>query len=312
MVWQMRPRLPPLNALRAFEAAARNLSVTKAADELCVTPAAVTQQLKILEDALGRRLIRRVGRGVELTENGQQLFPVLCRTFSDISSAVTGLTSHSAMKLRTSFLATVAQRWLAPRLIGFRQQFPDIAVAVSTSFRLVDFAREDIDVALRLGYGSWPGLHSTFVMNEELFPVCSPTLLREATLPAGSDLLRRHSLVHTIVRPTDWHAWHVEAGLEDFGATSGFHCQNSALALEMAEYGLGLAIGRTPLVISALASGRLVAPFAARLSNPMSYYLVCQDTAARRPEIARFRDWIVNEGIETMEAIKKYIRRSDP
>jgi LysR family glycine cleavage system transcriptional activator len=300
-----------LNALRAFEAAARNLSVTKAADELCVTPAAVTQQLKILEDALGRRLIRRAGRGVELTENGQQLFPVLRRTFSDISSAVTGLTSHSTTKLKTSFLATVAQRWLAPRLIEFRQQFPDIAVAVSTSFRLVDFTSEDIDIALRLGYGSWPGLHSTFVMNEELFPVCSPTLLRGAILPAGSDLLPRHSLVHTIIRPTDWQTWLIEAGIEDVDATAGYHCENSALALEMAEYGLGFAIGRTPLVISALKSGRLAAPFTVRLPNPMSYYLVCQQSDARRPEIVRFRDWIVNEGIETMEAIKKYSRRSD-
>jgi LysR family glycine cleavage system transcriptional activator len=272
----------------------------------------VTQQLKILEDALGRRLIRRVGRGVELTENGQQLFPVLRQTFSDISSAVTGLTSHRTMKLKTSFLATVAQRWLAPRLIGFRQQFPDIAVAVATSFRLVDFTREDIDIALRLGYGSWPGLHSTFVMNEELFPVCSPTLLRGVMLPAGSDLLRRHSLVHTIIRPTDWQAWLVEAGIEGVDATAGYHCENSALALEMVEYGLGFAIGRTPLVISALKSGRLAAPFTVRLPNPMSYYLVCQQSAARRPEIVRFRDWIVNEGIETMEAIKKYNRRSDP
>jgi LysR family transcriptional regulator, glycine cleavage system transcriptional activator len=300
-------RLPPLRAMRAFEIVARRLSIRMAAEEMNVTPAAVTQQVKALEDNLGRRLLRRAGRGVELTEDGTRLYDVLHRSFSDISAVISELTWHSPSQLNLSLLPTMAQRWLAPRLLRFRQKYPEVTVRISVSTKLVDFAAEDMDVALRLGRGSWPGLRATLVMDEELFPVCAPALLEGSALPADPEILHRHPLLHTILRPDDWRAWSEHAGVSGLSSSSGYHLENSALALEMAEHGMGFAIARTPLVISALAAGRLVAPFRARLSTDLSYHLVCPDAYARRPEIARFRGWILNEGRLTTEAMENYV-----
>ena len=308
----MLRRLPPLNALRAFEAAARHLSIKKAAEEIGVTPAAVTQQVKLLESDLECAILRRSGRGIELTEYGARLFYVLQRSFSDISSVVSELTSHNPNEINASLQPTLAQRWLAPRLVELHQEHPRISVHISMSQQPIDFTLEDIDVAMQFGSGAWPSLRSTFVMAEQMFPVCSPALADRYEFPMSLDVLRRNPILHTIASPDDWPEWLARNGINDASSISSHYLENSALALEVAEHGLGFAMARTPFVISALASGRLVAPFSVRLESEFAHYLVSQQSSARRPEVARFRDWIVRQGTETTEFMKNYSWREQP
>ena len=199
-------RLPSLNALRAFEAAGRHLSFTRAAEELHVTQAAVSHQIKSLEEQLGIRMFRRGPRGLLLTDAGQSYLPDVREAFQRLTFATDRLLEDDARgAITVSVLPSFAARWLVPRLTRFRADHPDVEVRVSADDRLADFDRDDVDEAIRYGRGDYPGLKSDRFLSEELFPVCSPDLLARLPLDRPEDL-GRHTLLHDDMR-IDWSVW---------------------------------------------------------------------------------------------------------
>ena len=292
----MARRLPSLNALRAFEAAARHLSFTRAAAELNVTQAAVSQQVKALEDRLGLSLFRRLNRALRLTDAGQSLFAAANQALDIVAAAVSRLSRlEGAGALTVSTLDSIAVTWLVPRLSRFRELHPDIDVRITTTDRLVDFDRDDVDMAIRYGRGTWPGHSVVRLMSEELFPVCSPALLAKGPpLETPADL-RHHTLLHDSMRE-DWRMWLMAAGVGGVvDATHGPAFQRSNLVIQAAVVGLGVALARSALVADELASGRLVKPFDISLPAEFAYYVVCPEDCAERPKIKAFRNWLLAE-----------------
>jgi LysR family glycine cleavage system transcriptional activator len=292
--------LPPsLRCLRAFEAVARHRNVTLAAEELGVTQPAVTQQLRLLEQHLGTRLVRADRRGVDLTAAGAVLATRLVRTFDDVRDALSdaaGLAGQAA-PLTLALLATLAQRWLIPRLPSFQAAHPDIEVRLLTTSRLVDLQREDVDLAIRVGDGQWPGCRSDFLFENALFPVASPTLLARMPLSAPDDLACHVFIsVDAPPRHDDWPRWLAHVGSENLAPQGRLSFASSAQALEAAAAGLGVAIAHTPFVEGDLRTGRLVAPFEARIVEPESFYLVAPRAAASLPRVAAFREWLLSAG----------------
>jgi LysR family glycine cleavage system transcriptional activator len=288
-------RLPPLNALRAFEAAARHLSFTRAAEELHVTQAAVSHQVKALEERLGVLLFRRLNRALLLTDAGQAYLPAIRDAFDAIAQATRRLKAQETTgTLTVTTLDSFAAKWLVPRLGRFRARHPEIDVRISTSGGLVDFAREDVDLGIRYGRGAYPGLHAVRFLTEEFFPVCSPALVAgDKPLETPADL-RHHTLLHDNMR-LDWRMWLMAAGVEGVDPTRGPAFSLSSLVVQAAVDGQGVALGRSALVADDLAAGRLVRPFTVSLPADFAYYIVYPAPAARQPKIVAFRDWLLEE-----------------
>jgi LysR family glycine cleavage system transcriptional activator len=290
--------LPPLNAVRVFEAAARHLSFTKAAEELHVTQAAVSHQVKALESYLGVKLFRRLNRALALTDEGQTYLPPVRRVFDQLYEATRRLTGGGGRaKLTISVLPSFAARWLVPRLGRFREAYPDIDVRLTPSVQLVDFTRDDVDVAIRYGKGRYPGLRADRLMTEEIFPVCSPALLRGPhPLKRPQDLKHQVLLHDEIGAHGDWRAWLLAAGVEGVDPTRGPVLTDSALVVQAAVAGQGVALARSALIQDDLASGRLVRPFELSLRPEFAYYIVCPRATAEQPKIAAFRNWLLEAG----------------
>jgi LysR family transcriptional regulator, glycine cleavage system transcriptional activator len=289
-------RLPSLNGLRAFEAAARHLSFTKAAEELSVTQTAISHQIKRLEEELGLRLFVRQNRTLTLTAEARDYLPGIRAAFQDLRLATERLKrKENENVLTVSTLTSFATKWLVPRLSRFQESHPSIDVRVTTSMALVDFARDGVDVGIRYGHGKWAGLRADWLMADQLFPVCSPALLHgDAPLRKPADLAR-HTLLHnTHDMEDDWRMWLTAAGLPtNLSKQPGLTFDLQFLTVQAAIDGLGVAIGRTSIVESDLAKGRLVAPFEMSLPADAGYYLVCPQTAADTPKIVAFRDWLI-------------------
>ncbi len=291
----MARRLPPLNAVRAFEAAARHLSFTKAAKELHVTQAAISHQVKALEAYLGLQLFRRLNRALVLTEEGQTYLPPVKRIFDHLYDATRRLTENEARgKLTVSVIPSLAARWLVPRLGRFREAQPDIDVRVAPSGHLVDFAREDVDLGIRYGRGRYPGLRVERLMTEDILPVCSPALLEGSRpLKRPSDL-RHHTLLHDEGH-AEWRTWLLAAGVDDVDATRGTVFTDSGMLIQAAAAGQGVALARGALAADDLASGRLVRPFDFNLPAEFAYYIVCPEATADQPKVVAFREWLLQE-----------------
>lgn len=291
----MARRLPPLNALRVFEAAARHLSFTRAAEELNVTQAAVSHQIKGLEAHLELKLFRRLNRALLLTDPGQAYFPPVRDALDALAQATKRLGADEQVgRLTVSTLVSFAANWLVPRLGRYRTLNPEIDVRVTTSDFHVDFARQDVDLAIRYGRGGWPGLDAVRLMTEEVFPVCSPALLRGGPpLRAPSDL-DRYTLLHDEMRE-DWRMWLMAAGALNIDADRGPGFSNSNLVIQAAIAGEGVALGRSVLVADDLAAGRLVRPFDMSLPGEFAYYVVCPEADAKRPKVEAFRNWLLDE-----------------
>ncbi|WP_191060664.1 transcriptional regulator GcvA [Geminicoccus harenae] len=294
--------IPGLGMLRTFEAAARHLNFTRAAEELDVTPAAVSAQIRSLEDVLGVRLLWRTSRSVRLTEAGEVLLEAVSESLDRIGQAVDRIRAPSgrpSLKISTGF--SFAAKWLVPRLERFRRHHPDLDVRLDVSERLADFLRDEVDVAIRFGAGVYPGLRSDRLFDEQVFPVCSPRLLHGDPPLRAPDDLRHHALIHEAWQSQDgtwpdWRMWLLAAGLEDIDLGRGLHVQQSALAIQAAVDGQGVALGNTSLVADDLAAGRLVQPFALSLNVPgFAYYLVAPRRSADRPVVRAFRDWLMAE-----------------
>lgn len=291
----MARQLPPLNALRVFESAARHLSFTRAADELNVTQAAVSHQIKTLEDRLGLTLFKRMNRSLLLTDEGQTLAPAVTEALGIILSAVDRLHRHDQSgALTISTMDSFASSWLVPRLSRFQRLHPDIDVRILTSDTLVDMVRDNVDLAIRFGHGDWPGLHIERLMDENVFPVCAPNAITEdkpLNIPAD---LKRHTLLHDDMQ-ADWSLWCESMGVTGFDVRRGPSFQHSNLVIQAAMQGDGIALARGALVADLVKSGQLIRPFDFSLPSNFVYYFACPEANIRRPKVKAFRDWLFEE-----------------
>lgn len=295
----MTRKLPPLNALRAFEAAARHMSFTRAADELHVTQSAVSHQVKTLEDWLGFPLFRRRNRTIELSSEGFSYLPTLSAAFDELSEATVRLRMGRAERpLTLSTTDTFASSWLVPRLRRFRAAHPEIDVRITTSDGLVDFAQAGVDVGIRYGRGEWPGMTAKILMTEDLFPVCSPALLAHSPpLKVPADLAH-FTLLHDDMNE-DWPKWLAAAGATEVDASRGPLYGHSYLVIQAAIEGEGVALGRSALIGDALADGRLVRPFAGSVRLSWAHYVVWLDGTGEDTRIKKFYDWLMAEVAQT-------------
>lgn len=284
--------LPPLNALRAFEAAARHLSFTRAADELRVTQAAVSHQVKALEARLGVKLFRRLPRGLLLTEEGHSLLPDLRDGFDRLAQAVERVARGGHGALTISLLTTFAVGWLVPRLPQFQAMHPTIDVRLTTTGRLIDFAVEDVDVAIRYGVGGWRDLRLDKLFDDVLTPLCGPRFKGKLRRP--EDILSV-PLLHEHDGPYDWPVWFRTMNLPLEKAKKGPGFDSTRVAVHAAMAGAGVAIGAPFLFSDELASGTLSQPFPDVVPNGKAYWLVSPEATADRPKIKAFREWILAE-----------------
>ena len=297
----MPRQMYPLNALRAFEASARHLSFVKASEELSVTPAAVSHQVKKLEEYLGLPLFRRLSRGLLLTESGQLLQSELREVFLRLDKAMERvIDSDSRGTITVSVAPTFAVMWLIPRLQNFYTLHPDIDVRISTSLGLVDFQRDDFDAAIRLGSGQWFGLEAIKLFDESVTPMCSPRLLEGPDAIKSPDDLRKHVLLHNHSMDYDpdaptWAAWLEAAGASGVDASRGTHFSLPDHGLQASIDGAGVVLGWRSLAATDVAAGRVVEPFDLALPLGPSFYLVYPEAHALRPNIAAFRDWLMQE-----------------
>jgi len=289
----MARKLPPLKSLRAFEAAARHLSFTRAANELFVTQAAVSHQIKALEDFLGVSLFIRRNRKLLLTDEGQNYWPKIRDIFEILSAATEQVKAQGASgALTVSVVPTFATVWLVPRLSRFNQSYPDIEVRLKASDDTVDFVREDIDVAIYYDTGDYPGLHSINLLNERLTPLCSPSLLTGPNPLKKPEDLKRHTLLHD-GSTDDWRRWLKSAAVRGINLNHGPVFSHTAMVQQAAIYGQGIAMGHLVLSQADVQAGRLVQPFELMLESDFSYDIVCPVESAQRPKIKAFTDWLL-------------------
>jgi LysR family transcriptional regulator, glycine cleavage system transcriptional activator len=292
----MSARLPSLNGLRAFEAAARHLSFTQAASELNVTQTAISHQIKRLEHELGVRLFIRQNRALTLTAEASEYLPGVRAAFNDLRLATDRLLRREDDHVLTvSTLASLAAKWLLPRLSAFQEAHPGIDVRITTSATLVDFQRDNVDAAIRYGRGQWQGLRADWLMADEVFPVCSPALLKgDRPLRCPEDL-REHVLLHTSnANSDDWRLWLTAAGLpSNLSKQPGITFDLIFMTIQAAIDGIGVAMGRTSYVQDDIAKGRLVVPFKIALPSDAGFYLVSPQARRDSPKLAAFRQWLV-------------------
>lgn len=291
----MKRSLPPLNGLRAFEAAARHMSFTDAAEELSVTQAAISHQVRGLEQRLGLKLFVRRNRSLLLSEAGQAYLPAVRSAFDQLNEATEKLLQKDrGGHLTVTTTSSFAVKWLVPRLGGFQRANPEIDVRVSTGTSLVDFSREDVDIGIRYGRGQWPNLTAERLVAEDVMPVCAPSLVKGPSGLRKPADLKRFTLLHIGNFPDDWQVWLTAADVKGVDATRGVSFDFALAAYQAAMDGLGVALGRNPLVEPDLKAGRLVVPFEFKRSSEFAYYLVYPPEAIRRRKIKAFRDWVVS------------------
>lgn len=300
----MLRRLPPLNALKSFEAAARHESFTRAAEELCVTQGAVSQQVKALEAELGFKLFNRERQRLAITKAGREYLVVIRDALDRIAVGTERLMQRqSAGVLTVSTSPDFAAKWLVHRLGRFAEAYPDIDLRISATLHHVDFAREDVDVAVRHGDGRWDGLHVERLCAEQLFPVCSPKLVAgRQRLSKPADLLKV-PLLHLDERK-DWSAWLEAAGVAGAEISHGPVLNRASMVVDAAVDGHGVALARTALAAWDLINGRLVRPFTIALKLSKTYWIVCPRATAMLPKIATFRDWLLAEAADDTRRLK--------
>jgi LysR family transcriptional regulator, glycine cleavage system transcriptional activator len=301
-------RLPPLNSLRAFESAARHLSFSKAAEELFVTPAAISQQIKQLEGFLGVVLFRRMTRAVSLTEDAKVVLPTLTEGFDKLAHAVEHLSHADETGLLTvSTPPTFAAKWLLQRLPRFSDEYPDIDVRLDASLVPREFGRDGIDVSIRLGDGEFPGLHTSRIFDEEFSPVCSPRLIDSGNpLKQPSDI-KNHRLLHVDwgklqISLPDWRMWTHAAGIANAEQEHGLHFNVESMAIEAAINGDGVALVSHHAVVDDIEAGRLVRPFELTLPADYSYWLVCPQDHLHRVKVKAFCDWMSGEVVRDVRS----------
>jgi len=304
----MTRKLPPLKALRAFEATARHLSFTEAAEELHVTPAAIGHQVRALEDYFDQKLFIRSTRKVELTEVARWALPTVSQGFDLLADAGERLTApETSPALNLTVEPGFAARWLVQHLESFQRHYPEWDVRLSAGYDLVDLNQRRYDMAIRFGDGRYPGLRVHRLGLEEVFPVCSPALMEGSkTIRAPNDL-RHHTLLHedwVMVNEQVWPGWKMwlkATGADHVDPDPGPHFSNSALAIQAAVGGQGVALSSTAMVTDDLAAGRLLRPFGDEFKTQLetAYFLVYLPEVENEPKVIAFRDWLREEYYET-------------
>lgn len=299
--------IPGTGSLRAFEAAGRHLSFTRAAEELHVTPAAISHQIKEFEDQLDLRLLERTSRKMRLTAAGEILHAAVSEALAGLARAVGQVQrNRDGAALKVTASTSIAARWMVPRLDDFMKSLPGVDVRLDVSDRVRDFGRDGVDVAIRFGNGSYPGHRADRLFDNTIFPVCSPTLLKtKKPLQHPRDLLQ-HRLIHVewsapgVMWP-NWRMWMLAAGVSDYRETPGLRLDSSAVALQAAIEGQGVALGDSSLVADDLAAGRLVQPFALTIKGPpqFAYYVISPVETQNDPLVRAFREWILGEAAHT-------------
>ncbi|MEO0773710.1 MAG: transcriptional regulator GcvA [Pseudomonadota bacterium] len=300
----MRSNLP-LNALRAFEAAARHLSFKAAGAELHVTPAAISQQIKVLEDQVGTPLFIRLTRALQLTQAGQEALPLVTQALDGLEEATSRMTHHArAHSLTISVSPSFGAMWLVPRLERFYAKHPQIDIRIDGTDRRVDIARGEADLAIRYGAGGYGGVQVDHLFDQRNTPVCSPDLLHGMAPLGHQDDLRHHTLLHVIWKEADasWRMWLTAAGVTGVDAAKGPQFSQESMAVEAALEGQGVALLGDRLVADHLASGRLVCPFGDDLRPQLdfAYYLLSREGGPKADEVSAFRDWILQEARQAL------------
>lgn len=305
----MRPRLPPLNNLKAFEAAARHESFTRAAEELCVTQGAVSQQVKALEEGLGIKLFNRERQRLVITEAGRDYLTVVRDALDRIAVGTERLLQRqNAGVLTVSTSPDFAAKWLVHRLGHFAEAHSGIDLRVSATLHHVDFAREEVDLAVRHGDGNWPGLDAVQLSAEQLFTVCSPKLLSgRRRLGKPADILK-FPLIHLDSR-ADWTHWLRAAGVDEGAVTHGPVLNRASMVIDAAINGQGVSLARTTLAAWDLITGRLVRPFPDSLPLSKTYWIICPKATSGVPKIVTFRNWLLAEAAEDARRLKQALRR---
>lgn len=304
-----RRRLPPLNALRAFEAAARHLNFSRAADELSVTPGAVSQQIQNLEDYVGAALFKRTPKGLLLTDAAQTALPALREAFDRLAEAASLLTAAvDGRRLTLTAPPSFAAKWLVPRLGAFEQAHPQVDVWLSAGIELVDLTAGEVDVAIRYGAGRYPGLEVHRLITETVIPVVSPELIKENPLEGPQDLAH-HVLLHDGSPDLDdscpdWSMWLAARGLKGVDGQRGPRFNQSSLVIEAAMNGRGVALAKRTLAQADLEAGRLVAPLQIATAVDFAYYLVHPKAKGRLPQVKAFISWIEAEAQAHEEAMR--------
>jgi len=287
------PRIPPTQALRAFEAVARTGSLTRAAGAMHVTHGAISHQLKGLEDDLGVRLIERAGRGVRLTDEGARFAGRVRSALADLAEAVREITEHNnPRQFRVSVMPSFAARWLLPRIGRFMAAHPDIDLDVRASVTLTDFRRDDVEAALRYGGGNYPGVVSEHLLDDEYYPVCSPRL-GGGRLPTRPAEISRYLLLRS--DNEFWEPWFRAAGLDWPEPVRGPIYNDASHLMQAAVDGQGVALARSSLIGNDIANGVLVRLFDIAVPSPNRYYLVYPPRLAHSPKLAQFRAWLREE-----------------
>jgi LysR family glycine cleavage system transcriptional activator len=295
--------LPPLNALRAFEAIARHLSFAKAADELHVTPAALSHQIRALEQQLGLELFHRRTRAIELTEAGELIYPGLHAGFESVRNAIGQLDrTREGNVLVISATPGLVAKWLMPRLWRFLHAHPDIDARVAATMKLADFGGDGVDVAIRMSTGHHPDLHVEKLFEDSMLPVCSPRLVEQG-LKSVADLARfpliHHDIPMSMRAPPRWADWLSVAGAQGIDATRGLRVNVADHALDAAVAGAGVSLSFKLIASDDVHSGRLVSPFGPELPLTVGYFFVCPKGHETRPKVRAFHDWLYAEIAET-------------
>jgi LysR family transcriptional regulator, glycine cleavage system transcriptional activator len=292
-----RRRMPSLNALKAFEAAARNLSFKDAADELSVSQSAISHQVKSLEDSLGFPLFTRKTRGIELTRKGKLYYPILRNAFESIIEGTEMILEKSTVAVLTvQVYSTFTIRWLLPRLARFQSEHKDIQVRLTTAQSDVNFEQDDVDAAIMIGHPSHTNLHYDYLFDAELFPVCSPAFRDSlGDDPQPSDI-KASEILQVYPSAEDWRAWLEGNGIGPVNTDQGLQLESYDVALNSAVQGMGIALGQQPYTTRDMETGSLVELFPGRrIRNPNRWYLACRNEKYDQAKLQIFRQWLLDQ-----------------
>lgn len=285
----------PLKAIAVFDAVARCCSLSKAAEELYVTPSAVSQQIHALELHLGTTLITKVGRGIALTEAGERYFEMIAENMQSITEAtnrIRGLRTRSTLTVRTT--PTLGTKWLLPRLHRFMEVNPDVELRINGTTEITDFSRESVDVEIRHGEGKWPGVHIEGLAQEDFFPVCSPSYHAAHSLRCSD--LQSHRLIYSVKAQLQWAHWFASLGIKTSLDLSRLQFDRSHMAIDAAVDGLGVALESNLMMSQELRAGKLICP----VNSPPHFklttqWIVCPYDHLRKSKVLRFLEWLRHE-----------------
>ena len=298
----MKRKLPPLSWLRAFEAAARQLSFTHAAEELNLTQAAVSKQIKLLEQYLREPLFQRKPRSLVLTKVGAAYLPKVRDALERLATGTEEVFGHRRSELLTVRVAVgFSVNWLGPRLLRFYRQHPDTPLRIVSSVWNDEFDKEHFDLDIRYGRGKWQGVRCDRLSWEALSPVCSPELLQGQQALRSPDDLQHHNLLHVLGYEEGWAEWLGAAGVKNINLGQGLQFDTSLLAFEVAAQGGGVALGRRSMLQKELVSGRLVKPFELAVPIQEAFYLISPLDGTGHPDSALFREWLIGEALKYMQ-----------